>query len=121
MKKILIVDDQPEIRELIEKTLRRDDRVIIQAEDGTKAVETARKEKPDLVMMDVMMPGSVDGIEATRLLKSDDKTRDIIVLVLTARGMPADREKGMAAGADDYFAKPFSPLELMRKVDEILG
>lgn len=121
MRKILIVDDQNEIRELVKKTLTREDRTILTADSGETAVQIAREQLPDLIMMDVMMPGSIDGLEATRLLKQDEKTRHCTILVLTAKGRPEDREQGLAAGANDYFAKPFSPLELMKKVDEVLG
>lgn len=71
-------------------------------------------------MMDIMMPGTIDGLEATRILKNAEGTRDCIVIMLTAMGGRVDMEKGSEVGADDYFVKPFSPLELMRKVDEVL-
>jgi len=85
------------------------------------AVDIAKAEKPDLIMMDIMMPGDIDGLEATRIIKSDPETKDCIVIILTAKGQETDKEAGFAAGADGYFIKPFSPLELMRKVDEVLG
>lgn len=121
MKKILIVDDLREVRDLVEKTLRTNDRIVLKAENGAMAVEIAKAEKPDLIMMDIMMPGSVDGLEATRMIKNDPETKHSIIIILTAKGQEADREAGFAAGADGYFIKPFSPLELMRKVDEMLG
>ena len=121
MKKILVVDDQLEVRELVKVTLRSDDYKVIQAESGEKAVEVARSEKPDLIIMDIMMPGGMDGLEATRILKNDSKTKDCQIIMLTAKGQQFDREKGFEAGADDYFVKPFSPLELIKKVEEILG
>jgi len=121
LKKILVVDDLKEVRDLVEKTLRTNDRIVLKAEDGATAVEMAKAEKPDLIMMDIMMPGSVDGLEATRIIKSDPGTKNCIVIILTAKGQEADKEAGFAAGADGYFIKPFSPLELMRKVDEVLG
>jgi CheY-like chemotaxis protein len=105
----------------VEKTLRRDDRIILKADNGEKAVEIATTEKPDLIMMDVIMPGKINGLEATKILKNDERTRDCTILILTARGRPADKEEGLKSGADDYFTKPFSPLELMRKVDEYFG
>lgn len=121
MKKILIVDDQLEVRELVEVTLRVEDYRILQAENGEKAIEIARAEKPDLIIMDIMMPGSVDGLEATRILKNDPETKDCKIIMLTAKGQEADREAGFEAGANDYFIKPFSPLELIKKVEEALG
>ena len=121
MKKILIVDDQMEVRRLVEMTLRVEDYQILQAESGKKAIEIVKTEKPDLIIMDIMMPGGIDGFEATRILKNDPETKDSTIIMLTAKGQEADREKGFEAGADDYFIKPFSPLELIKKVEEVLG
>ncbi len=121
MKKILIVDDQMEVRRLVEITLRVEDYQILQAESGEKAIEIVKTEKPDLIIMDIMMPGGTNGLEATRILKNDPETKDSIIIMLTAKGQEADREKGFEAGADDYFIKPFSPLELIKKVEEVLG
>lgn len=120
MKTILIVDDQMEVRELVDVTLSADEVRIIKASKGKEAVEIARREKPDLIIMDVMMPGKLNGIEATRILKSDETTRHIAILMLTAKGQDRDVEAGLKAGADAYFVKPFSPLELIRKVEEVL-
>jgi len=121
MRKILIVDDELEVRELVEVTLRGDTYQIFQARDGQEAVDIARAEKPEIILMDIMMPGNLDGLEATRRIKNDPETKDCKVIMLTAKGQESDREKGLEAGADDYFIKPFSPLELIRKVEEILG
>lgn len=120
MKKILIVDDQFEIRRLIEVTLRVDDYEILQAENGEQAVEMARSKKPDLILMDIMMPGPIDGIEATRIIKNDPETKECAIVMLTAKGQQVDREKGEEVGADGYFVKPFDPLELIKKVEEVL-
>ncbi len=119
-KKILIVDDEKDIRDLVEVTLLRSDHLVIKADSGDKAVEIARIQKPDLILMDIMMPGKIDGLEATRVLKNDPETRQCTIVLLTAKGQLADRQEGTKAGADDYFVKPFSPLELLRKVDQIL-
>lgn len=122
MKKILIVDDQPEVRELVEVTLNIGDYEIIQAENGPEALAKARTEKPDLIILDVMMPiGGLDGFEVCETLKKDPATSDIIIVMLTAKGQNFDKEKGRQVGANDYFVKPFSPLELMNKVEEVLG
>jgi CheY-like chemotaxis protein len=121
MKKILIVDDQPEVRELVETTLRTEDCLILQAASGKDAIRVAKLEKPDLIIMDIMMPGGMDGIEATRILKKDPEAKECRVIMLTAMGQDADKEAGFKVGADDYFVKPFSPLELINKVEEILG
>jgi CheY-like chemotaxis protein len=121
MEKILIVDDQLEVRELVEVTLRVGNYQILQAQSGEEAIEIVRAEKPSLIIMDIMMPGGMDGLEATRILKNDPETKDYKIILLTAKGQQIDIEKGFAAGADDYFIKPFSPLELIKKVEEILG
>jgi CheY-like chemotaxis protein len=121
MKKILIVDDRAEVRELVEVTLQSDNYAILQAANGDAAVAKAREEMPDLILMDVMMPGGMDGLEAARILKNDPKTNKIPVIMLTAKGQQADVDKGKKAGADGYFIKPFSPLDLLRKVEEVLG
>jgi len=121
MKKILIVDDRQEVRELIEVTLRSSEYRSFQAESGERAIEIAKVEKPDLIIMDVMMPGGMDGLETTRILKDDPETSDCIVIMLTAKGQQLDKEEGFKAGADDYFVKPFSPLDLIKKVDDVLG
>jgi DNA-binding response OmpR family regulator len=120
MKKILIVDDQFEVRELVEVTLRVKDYQIFKAKSGEEAIEIARAEKPDLIIMDVMMPGGMDGLETTRILKNNPETKDINIIMLTAKGQEADKKSGFEAGADDYFIKPFSPLELIKKVEEVL-
>jgi CheY-like chemotaxis protein len=121
MEKILIVDDQLEVRELVEVTLRVGNYQILQAQSGEEAIEIVMSEKPSLIIMDIMMPGGMDGLEATRILKNDPETKDCKIILLTAKGQQIDIEKGFAAGADDYFIKPFSPLELIKKVEEILG
>lgn len=122
MKKILIVDDQAEVRELVEVTLRIGDYQILQASNADEALAVARSERPDLMLLDVMMPNSsMDGFEVCRRLKADPATRGINIVMITARGQERDLETGRLAGADDYFTKPFSPLQLMNKVEELLG
>lgn len=122
MKKILIVDDQAEVRELVEVTLRIGDYQILQASNADEALAVARSERPDLMLLDVMMPNSsIDGFEVCRQLKADPATRGINIVMITARGQEKDIETGRLAGADDYFTKPFSPLQLMNKVEELLG
>ncbi len=120
MKKILIVDDQFEVRELVEVTLKSDEYQVLKAESGEMAIEIAKTEVPDLIIMDVMMPGGMDGVEATRILGSTPETKEITVIMLTAKSQEDDRHKGFEAGAADYLTKPFSPLELIRKVESIL-
>jgi CheY-like chemotaxis protein len=105
---------------LVEVTLRVKDYEIFQASSGKEAIEIARAEKPDLIIMDIMMPGEIDGLEATRLLKTDPETKDSRIVMLTAKGQQADKKIGLTAGASDYFSKPFSPLDLINKAEEIL-
>jgi len=121
MKKILIVDDQVEVRELVDVTLRVGDHEILHAERGEQAVEIARREKPDLIIMDVSMPGEMDGLQATRAIKGDPETRNCTVIILSAKGQETEIRQGFDAGADDYFVKPFSPLDLVKKVEALLG
>jgi len=121
MKKILIVDDDSAVRRLVEATLSFEGYQIIQAGNGKEATDIAKAERPDLIIMDVMMPREIDGLEATRILKNDPETRGCTIIMLTAKGMEDDRKMGFAAGADDYFVKPFSPLELRRTVEAVLG
>ncbi|MEC4676807.1 MAG: response regulator [Nitrospirota bacterium] len=121
MKKILIVDDLLEVRDLVEVTLRVGDYLILQAKSGEEAIEVARAERPELIIMDIMMHGEIDGLEATRVLKDNPETKNCKIIILTARGQETDKTRGYEAGADDYFIKPFSPLDLIEKVEEVLG
>ena len=121
MKKILVVDDESGIRKLVKSTLKSEEYQILQAECGQKAVDIAREENLDLILMDIMMPGDIDGLEATRILKHDSKTKCCPIIILSAKGQVEDLAKGRQAGADEYFAKPFSPLALVKKVQEVLG
>ncbi|HLX65040.1 MAG TPA: response regulator [Planctomycetota bacterium] len=120
LRKILIVDDKPEVRTLIEMTLDIGAFCFLQAADGNKAIELAQKELPDLMILDVMMPGGMDGYQVCELLKKDPKTKNIAIILLTARGQEHDKVRGTQAGADDYFIKPFSPRDLLHKVYDIL-
>ena len=113
-----MVDDRKEIRLLVETTLKGSDYEFYGAADGKEAVDKALSIKPDLILLDVTMP-EMDGFEACRQIKSSPQTESIPVIMLTARGQEADIEKGKECGADDYFVKPFSPLELLQKIDEI--
>lgn len=121
MKKILITDDREHVRELVEVTLSLGDYEILQASSGESAIDLAEAEQPDLVIMDVMMPGGMDGLEATRQIKKVAGCQKTKVIILTAKGQLADIRAGLEAGADSYLTKPFSPLELMNKVERTLG
>ena len=120
MKKILIVDDEEKVRRLIETTLSIGDFQIFQAKNGEEALKIAQEEKPALILLDIMMPG-MDGFEVCKRLKSNSETKSSCVIMLTAKGQKQDIEKGYAVGADDYFVKPFSPMELLNKVEKVLG
>jgi len=113
MKKILIVDDHADIRKLIRMTLEFEAYEIYEAADGERAVSMAEALHPDLVLMDVMMPGNVDGLEACRRIRALPTLAGVHVMLLSARGQARDREAGLQAGADAYLAKPFSPLQLI--------
>lgn len=122
MKKILIVDDRKEIRELVELTLKSRDYRILQAESGEKALVIARAEIPDLILMDIEMPGGIDGLETTRTLRKWPETRNCPIIILTgSTGVEYGMTEGLKAGATDYFAKPFSPLRLIKKVESLIG
>jgi len=121
MKKILLADDDRHLRKLVSATLEGDpEYIILQAADGAETLELARREHPDLILLDVSMP-QMNGFEVCRELRADPATADIPIVMLTAAANAADREAGRAAGATDYFVKPFSPLSLLRRVSELLG
>ena len=120
MKKILIADDRPEVVELVKVTLEGEGYQTIDASDGREALEKIGKENPDLILLDVVMP-KMDGFEVLRNLKDDSNTKDIPVIMLTAKGQKLDKEKGGKLGAQDYIIKPFSPSHLLRIIEEILA
>lgn len=120
MKTILLADDEANLRILVRTTLEDLEYYILEATDGTTALELARKERPDLLVLDWMMPG-INGIEVAAALRQDPATAHIPVIMLTAKGQEMDKAQGHAVGAYAYLIKPFSPLELLRKVQEVLG
>jgi DNA-binding response OmpR family regulator len=121
LKKILIVDDHPEIRELLTITFARDDYQIFSAANGQQAIEIAQAEHPHVILLDIMMPGSeIDGLEVCRRLKADPATADIILIIVSAKYQERDIEAGLAVGADRYVVKPFLPTVLKRNVEEEL-
>jgi CheY-like chemotaxis protein len=121
MKRVLIVEDQPNIRKLIRMTLEFEDHEIHEATDGASGLRVARSIRPDLMLLDVMMPGELDGLQVCHRIKRDPATADIRVVLLTARGQAGDREVGRAAGADEYLVKPFSPLQLIDTIERLLA
>ena len=116
MKKILIVDDHADIRRLIHITLEFEGYEIYEAADGQSALDAIVLLKPDVVLLDVMMPGPIDGLEVCRRVRAAPELRDVRVMLLSARGQSSDREAGLQAGADSYLVKPFSPLQLIDSI-----
>jgi CheY-like chemotaxis protein len=116
--KLLIADDEPSVRSLVHVTLEGDEHTILEASDGVEALEVARSEHPSLVLLDIMMP-RLDGLAVCRAIKSDPATSGTVVVMLTAQAQDRDRDQGLAAGADDYFTKPFSPLALLNMVERV--
>jgi signal transduction histidine kinase len=118
MKTIVIADDEPNLRMLARITLDDPEYRILEAEDGSTALALARSEKPDLLVLDWMMPG-LTGIEVAHTLRQDAQTSTIPIIMLTAKGQDTDKAQGRAAGVNAYLVKPFSPLELLQKIQEI--
>lgn len=116
---ILVVDDEPDIVEIIQYNLEKSGFNVIIAEDGPIAVEKARDELPDLIILDLMLPG-LEGTDVCRILKQDERTRSIPILMLTAKSEEIDRVIGLELGADDYVVKPFSPREIALRIRNIL-
>lgn len=117
--RILIVDDEPHIVELVRVCLEDPGFEILEARDGETGLAMARQILPDVVLLDVMMP-RMDGYAVCRALKEDPRTSAIPVVMLTAKGLEADRQRGLEAGADAYLSKPFSPTKLNAQVREHL-
>jgi two-component system, OmpR family, phosphate regulon response regulator PhoB len=120
MRRLLIADDEEGVRTLVRITLEDESIEILEAADGDEALDLAKRLRPELVLLDVEMPGR-SGYEVCRALKDDAATAGITVVMLTARARAADMERGLEAGADDYFTKPFSPVALMQMVEQVLG
>ena len=119
-KKILVVDDEEDILHFLELVLREKGYEVVTAMNGHEALTTAQIEKPDLVLLDIMMP-QMDGWEVLKLLRVDDETANIPVAMLSARTEAKDREQGLQEGAIDYICKPFSLQELLGKIETIFG
>src|SRR4051794_26704555 len=116
---ILVVDDERDLVELVRYNLERGGYGVVTAFDGESAVEAAQRRRPDLVVLDVMMPG-IDGLEVCRRLRADNRTAGLPIIMLTAKAAEADRVVGLELGADDYVIKPFSPRELVARVRAVL-
>jgi CheY-like chemotaxis protein len=120
MTKILLVDDHSDIRRLIRITLGKAFEVL-EAEDGKSGLDIVRRQRPDVVVLDVMMPGELDGLQVLDAIKSDPQIKHTHVIMVTARGQAHDYEDGLQRGAAAYFIKPFSPLQLVAAIKEVLS
>lgn len=118
-QKILVVEDEPDIRKLVQYNLAQERFKVLEAEDGEQALKLLQREKPNLVILDLMLPG-LSGMELCKLLRQRSETAGLPILMLTAKTGEADRVVGLEMGADDYLAKPFSPREMVARVRAIL-
>jgi phosphate regulon transcriptional regulator PhoB len=118
-QKILVVEDEPDIRKLVQYNLIQERFSVLEAEDGEQALKLLQRETPNLVILDLMLPG-LSGMELCKLLKQRSETAKLPILMLTAKAGEADRIVGLEMGADDYLAKPFSPREMVARVRAIL-
>jgi CheY-like chemotaxis protein len=117
MHKVLIVDDQSNIRRMIHIALS-DDFLLFEAADGLTALEIIRSEMPDVVLLDVMLPGGLDGLQVLEMIRQDPELKHLRVIMVSAKGQVHDYEKGMNSGANAYFVKPFSPFQLLLAIKE---
>ncbi len=118
-EKILIVDDEKDIVKMVDYNLKKDGFRTVLAYDGEDAITLAGRQHPDLIILDLMLPG-MDGLEVCKALKKEDKTAKIPVIMLTAKAQEADKIVGLELGADDYVTKPFSPRELIARIKAVL-
>lgn len=121
MAKLLIADDLVPIRQMVRITLSTQGWTIVEADNGTTALQLAKSEHPDLILLDVDMGSGPNGFDVCRSLKADESTKDIPVVMLTAHDSESDRAVGFAAGAAQYLTKPFGPLELIDTIRAILA
>lgn len=119
-KRVLIVDDEPNIAISVDFLMRREGFEVLVAHDGEEGLARIRADRPDLVVLDVMMP-KLDGFEVCKAVRADPTLAGVRILMLTAKGRAAEITKGLALGADAYIPKPFSTRELVAKVKELLG
>lgn len=119
--RILIVDDHADLRKLISLTLGSKDYDLIEAVDGPSALEACKRCAPDLILLDLMLPGGMDGIDICRQVRQDAALAHVKVVLLTAADQLAQRERAVEVGVDRYFPKPFSPLQLRELVESLLA
>lgn len=118
-ERILLIEDEPDIAEVLEYNLQKEGFTVETARRGDAGLEAIRRGAPDLILLDLMLPG-IDGLELTRLLKREPSTARLPIVMLTARGEEVDRIVGLELGADDYISKPFSPREVVLRVKAVL-
>ena len=118
--RIVVADDDVDIRELVEFKLSTLGHDVVAVADGAAAIDACKAQRPDLAVLDVMMPG-VSGLDAIRVIRADPALADLPVILLTARAQESDVETGFDSGADDYITKPFSPRELASRVQALLS
>ena len=119
-KRILVVEDRPDNRQIIRDMLAPTDYEITEAEDGEKALEAIAKQRPDLILMDIQLP-IIDGYTATRKIKADPALRSIPIIAVTSYALAVEEKKARAAGCDDYVTKPFSPRQLLAKIRQYIA
>ena len=119
-KRILVVDDEVQLVEMVKIRLEANGYEVLSAYDGQEALDKARAEKPDLMILDLMLP-KLDGYKVCRMLKFDEKYKSIPIILFTARVQESDKETGSQVGADAYITKPFEPQVLLAKIKELLG
>jgi len=119
-KKILVVDDEPHTIRALTFVLKKEGYDVSSATNGEEAMAKVRESKPSLMFLDVMMPKK-NGYEVCHEVKNDPSLSDIYVIMLTAKGQEADREKGLSLGADEFITKPFSPIKIVERARELLG
>lgn len=119
VKTVLIADDEPSMRLLVHATIESDEYTVVEASDGDQAWALIQKHRPSLVLLDVQMPG-LSGLDVLREIKSDPRLKGTHVILLTAKAQESDIEAGLIGGADFYLTKPFSPLDLLSRVEEAL-
>lgn len=120
LQTVVIADDESTMRLLVHATIDSDDYTVLEAIDGAQAWSMVQQQKPSLVLLDVQMPG-MSGLEVLRLIKSNPEHKRTKVILLTSKAQETDVETGLLAGADFYLTKPFSPLDLLSRVEEALG
>ena len=120
MTTVLIADDEPSLRLLVSATIASDEYDVVEAMDGDEAWSLIRRHRPNVALLDVQMPGRT-GLDLTRAIRKDPELAAMRVILLTSKAQHADVEAGLEAGADRYLTKPFSPLELLRVVEQAVG